>query len=197
MSYGFENQISAFCDYYILFCTFFCQGTFFGPFCKNWKFDKIKNLWLFFFGAKDDRRTTNQPETSCPSWRNSNWSPKVASRSVWWWHNVKNSSFWVAQEVQRGKIGGERWSQEWEVIHKQNRWKCWACETKGAKRSLSYCSNDGRAHCHQDPKMRGYSSPKPRWCWLLFLMSMVLSKQNSCHKAKLLISMSTKTSCDV
>ena len=29
MPYGFENQISSFCDYYILFCTFFCQGTFF------------------------------------------------------------------------------------------------------------------------------------------------------------------------
>ena len=27
MSYGFENQISAFCDNHILFCTFFCQGT--------------------------------------------------------------------------------------------------------------------------------------------------------------------------
>ena len=30
-----------------------------------------------------------------------------------------------------------------------------------------------------------------------FLMSMELSTQNSCHKAKLLISKSTKTSCDV
>jgi len=29
MSYGFENQISAFCDNYVLFCTFFFQGTFF------------------------------------------------------------------------------------------------------------------------------------------------------------------------
>jgi len=29
MSYGFENQISTFCDNCILFCTFFCQGTFF------------------------------------------------------------------------------------------------------------------------------------------------------------------------
>jgi len=29
MSYGFENQIAAFCENYILFCTFFCQGTFF------------------------------------------------------------------------------------------------------------------------------------------------------------------------
>jgi len=29
MSYGFENQISAFCNNYILFCTFFCHGTFF------------------------------------------------------------------------------------------------------------------------------------------------------------------------
>ena len=30
-----------------------------------------------------------------------------------------------------------------------------------------------------------------------FLMFMELSTQNSCHKAKLLISTSTKTSCDV
>ena len=45
MSYGFKNQISAFCDY-ILFCTFFCQGTFFVT--VLWKFDKIKNFWLFF-----------------------------------------------------------------------------------------------------------------------------------------------------
>jgi len=29
MSYSFENQISAICDNYIVFCTFFCQGTFF------------------------------------------------------------------------------------------------------------------------------------------------------------------------
>ena len=28
---------------------------------------------------------------------------------------------------------------------------------------------NGRAHCHQDPKRRGCSSPKPRWCWSLFL----------------------------
>ena len=56
---------------------------------------------------------------------------------------------------------------------------------------------NGRAHCHQDPKKRGCSSPKPRWCWSLFLMSMELSMQDSCHKAKLLISTSTKTSCDV
>ena len=46
MSYGFESQISAFCDYYILFCTFFCQGTFLLTVLR--KFDKIKNLWLFF-----------------------------------------------------------------------------------------------------------------------------------------------------
>ena len=37
------------------------------------KIDKVKNLWLFvLFGAKDERRTTNQPEISCPSWKNSN-----------------------------------------------------------------------------------------------------------------------------
>ena len=26
---------------------------------------------------------------------------------------------------------------------------------------------NGRAHCHQDPKRLGCSSPKPRWCWSL------------------------------
>ena len=46
MSYGFENQISAFCNNYILFCTFFCQGTFLVT--VLWKFDKIRNFWLFF-----------------------------------------------------------------------------------------------------------------------------------------------------
>ena len=56
---------------------------------------------------------------------------------------------------------------------------------------------NGRAHCHQDPKRRGCSSPKPRWCWSLFLMSMELSTQKSYHKPKLLISTSTKTPCDV
>ena len=59
--------------------------------------------------------------------------------NLWWWHDVKNSSFWVAKEVQRGKRGGGRWSQKWEAIHKQNRWKCWACETKVVDRSSSYC----------------------------------------------------------
>ena len=56
---------------------------------------------------------------------------------------------------------------------------------------------NGRAHCHQDPKMRGCSSPKPRWCWSLFLISVEWPTQNSCNKAKLLISTSTKASCDV
>ena len=32
--------------HYILFRTFFCQGTFFAT--VLWKFDKIKNFWLFF-----------------------------------------------------------------------------------------------------------------------------------------------------
>ena len=89
-----KNQISAFVDNYILFCTFFCQGTFFKT--VLWKFDKIKNFWFILFGAKDERRTTNQPEISCPSGKNSNWSTKVGLRSLWWWHDVKNSSFRVA-----------------------------------------------------------------------------------------------------
>ena len=46
MSYGFENQISAFCGNYILFCTFFCQGTF--VVTVLWKFDKVTNFRLFF-----------------------------------------------------------------------------------------------------------------------------------------------------
>ena len=79
MSYGFKKQISAFCNNYILFCTFFCQGTSFVT--VLWKFDKIKNFWpFFFFGAKDERRKTNQPEISCPSWKNSNWVTEVAKK---------------------------------------------------------------------------------------------------------------------
>ena len=38
---------------------------------------------------------------------------------------------------------------------------------------------------------------RAHWYRSLFLMSMELSMQNSCHKAKLLISTSTKTACDV
>ena len=102
------------------FARFSVKALFLWPFCKN--LIKLR-IFGFFFGAKDERRTTNQPEISCPSWKNSNWKTKIASISLWWWHDVKNSSFWVAQEVQRGKRGGGRWSQEWEAIHKQNRYK--------------------------------------------------------------------------
>ena len=42
MSYGFENQISTFCNNYILFCTFFCQGTF--SVTVLWRFDKNANF---------------------------------------------------------------------------------------------------------------------------------------------------------
>ena len=70
MSYGFKNQISGFCDNYILFCKFCCQGTFFVTILG--KFDKIQDFWFFFVGVKDERRTTNQHEISCPSWNNSN-----------------------------------------------------------------------------------------------------------------------------
>ena len=63
--------------------------------------------------------------------------------------------------------------------------------------SLNGRASNGRAHYDQDPKMRGCSSPKPKWCWSLFLMSMDLYTQNSCHKAKILIRTSTKAFCDV
>ena len=59
MSYGFESQISAFCDNYKFFLNV-CQGTFFV--IVLWKFDKIKNFFFFFFRAKDERWTTNQSE---------------------------------------------------------------------------------------------------------------------------------------
>jgi len=75
-------------------------------------------LAFFFFGAKDEHRTTYQPvnlKFLVRLGKKSNWSTEVASRSLWWWHNVKNSSFWVAQEVQR------------------------ECDRKGAERSPSYC----------------------------------------------------------
>jgi len=96
MSYGFENQISAFFNARFSVKTFFFVTVL-------WKLIKLRMFGFFFFGAKDKRRTTNQPEISCPSWKYSNWSAKVASISLWWWHNVKNSSFWVVQEVQEGR----------------------------------------------------------------------------------------------
>ena len=86
------------------FARFFVLALSLWPFYKN--LIKFRIFGFFFLGAKDEHQTTNQPEISFLSWKNSNWSPKVASRSLWLWHNVKNSSFWVAQEIQRGKRGG-------------------------------------------------------------------------------------------
>ena len=40
------------------------------PFCENLL--KLRIFGFFFFGAKDERRATNQPEISCLSWKNSN-----------------------------------------------------------------------------------------------------------------------------
>jgi len=40
------------------------------PFCEN--LIKLRIFGFFFFGVKDERRTTNQPEIYCPSWKNSN-----------------------------------------------------------------------------------------------------------------------------
>ena len=46
------------------------------------------------------------------------------------------------------------------------------------------------------PKKARVFKSKTKVMLIAFLMSMDLSTQNSCHKAKLLISTSTKTSCD-
>ena len=61
--YGFENQISVFCDNYIFFARFSVKALCLLPFCENLKKLRI----FFFFGAKDERRTPNQPEIFCPS----------------------------------------------------------------------------------------------------------------------------------
>ena len=71
----------AFCDHYILFCPFFCRDAFLVT--VLWKYDKIKNFWLFYAV-----RRMNQPEISCPSWKNSNWSTKVVSRSLQWYDRM-------------------------------------------------------------------------------------------------------------
>ena len=55
--------------------------------------------------------------------------------------------------LKRVVTGDESWMFEYDPLTKQQ-------------------SLNGRAHCHQDPKRQGCSSPKPRWCWSLFLMSM-------------------------
>ena len=62
-----------------LFARFSVEALSLWPFYEN--LIKLRNFSFFFFGAKDERWTTNQPEIFCPSWKNSNWSTKVASRS--------------------------------------------------------------------------------------------------------------------
>ena len=52
------------------FTRFSVKALFLRPFCEN--LIKLRIFGLFFFGAKDERRTTNQPEISRPSWKNSN-----------------------------------------------------------------------------------------------------------------------------
>ena len=239
MSYGFENQIQHSVTTAFFFARVSVKALSLWPFCKN----LIKLRTFGFFLVRRMRvEQQNQPEISCPSWKNSNWSIKVAPRSLWWWvsddtmsrtkdaesrtwargqlkcelqkrrkkcrtfvrimmwsqKKKKRSSpkfYWffrselgvlqkknkssvfhfdVPYEAQWpchgppkihgrrdhcppsrrpcqelvflsgtggsiGKRGDGRWSQEWEAIHKQNWWKCWVCETKGAERSPSYC----------------------------------------------------------
>ena len=290
MSYGFENQISAFCGN-ILFCTFFCQGTFFVT--ALWKFDKIKNFWLFFslvrrmsveqqFNLKFLVRLGKTP-TEALKFLQEVYTDDTMSRT--WWRNVTMTRCQVFEWDKRFKEGREeveddhrsgrpstsRTNENVERVRQKERsdhrltvrmiadelgmsservwriitedlgmWKicakmvpyqsCWPKDKKSGvcNRVKTFWSNsklnptcrkelllamshgsssmihspngralNGRAHCHQDPKRRGSSSPKPRWCWSLLLMFMELSTQNSCHNAKLLISTSTKTSCDV
>ena len=63
MSYGFENQISTFCNNYTLFCMFFFKALSLQPFCED--LIKIRIFGFFFFDAKDERRITNQREIFC------------------------------------------------------------------------------------------------------------------------------------
>ena len=88
-------------------------------------------------------------------------------------------------------------TRNWTQLAKKSCYWWWVHGSSSTIHSPNGKALNGRVHCYQDPKKRGCSSPKPRWCWLLFLMSMTLSTQNSCHKTKLLISTSTNTSCDV
>ena len=49
---------------------FFCQGIFFVTVFEN--LINLRMFGFFFFGAKDERRTTYQPKISSLSWKNSN-----------------------------------------------------------------------------------------------------------------------------
>jgi len=122
------------------FARFSVKAFFLWPFCEN-----LIKLWIFGFFSLVWRMSVEQRiNLKFPvrlSWKNSNWSTKVASRSLCWWHNVKSSSFWVAQEIQRGKRGGGRL----EVDHRSGRPSTSRTEEnvqrvrKGAERSPSYC----------------------------------------------------------
>ena len=142
MSYVFRNQISTFYDNCILFCTFFCQGTFYVTIL--WKFDKIKNFWLFFLWCE-----------GCALSNELIWNFLSVLEKLQPKHKSCFKKSMVMTRCQElvflsGTRGSKREEKRWKMItgggaiHKQNRWKCRACETKGAERSPSYCWNDSR-----------------------------------------------------
>ena len=135
-SYGFENQIQHSVTT-TFFCTFFCQSTFFVT--VSWKFDKIKNFRLFFSSV---RRMSFEQSINLKFLVRLGKTPIEALKFL---HEVYSADAmsrtrlfeWHRRFKERR--GDGRWSQEWEAIHKQNGWKCWAHETKSAERSPSHC----------------------------------------------------------
>ena len=54
----------------LFFARFSVKALSLSPFCEN--LIKLGIFGFFFFGVKDERRTTNQPKIYCPLWKNSN-----------------------------------------------------------------------------------------------------------------------------
>ena len=279
MSYGFKNQISEFCDSYILFCTFFCHGTFFVTVLS--KFDKIKDFWLFFSLVR--RMTVEQrinlkflvrlgkTPTEALKLLQKDYGDDTMSRTCLFERRRRFKE--GREEVEDGHRSGrpsisrpdenvERVKQKVRSdrrltvrmtadeldMNSERVWKI-ITEDLGMKkicakmvpRLLNKEQKELRVQVCQDileqlepepnllkrvvtgdeslifeydpltkrqslewksallprPKKARVFKSKTNVMLIAFLMSMKLSTQNSCHKAKLLISTSAKTSCDV
>ena len=243
------------------------------PFCEN--LIKLR-IFGFFFGAKDERRTTNQPEISRPSWKTPTEALKLLQEvygddtisriHLFQWHRrFKDGREEVEDDHRSGRPSISRTDKNVKRVRSDcrltvrmiadelgmNSERVWRIITedlemrkisaKMVPRLLNEGQKERRVQVCQDileqletepnllkkvvtgdeswifeynpltkrqslewksalsprPKKARVFKSKTKVMLFAFLMSMELSTQNSCHKAKLIISTSTKTSCDV
>ena len=83
------------------FARFFVKALSLWPFCEN-----LIKLRIFNFFSSVRRMSVEQRinlKFLVRLVKNSDWSTKVASRSLWWWNDVKNSSFEWQRKFKEGR----------------------------------------------------------------------------------------------